>query len=177
VFGLSVALAQNQTVFLADTAVNILPSPERLAEIAIRSAEWARRLGHVPRVAFLSSASFGLHRGPQSDHMRTAVKLLDERKVMFEYDGEMTADAALNFALMKNLYPFCRLSGPANILVMPNLQAAHIAAKLLGNIGGINVIGPILQGFDKPVQIVRVNATVSDIVTSAALAASQAIKG
>ncbi len=177
VFGLSVAISQDRTVFLADTAVNIDPTPQRLVEIAIQAASWAQRLGHEPRVAFLSCASFGQHQGERVEHMREAVRLLDERNVAFEYDGEMTADAAMNHDLMKRLYPFCRLSAAANVLIMPNLESAHIAAKLLGNIGGINVIGPILQGFDKPVQIVRVSATVSDVLTSAVLAASQAING
>ena len=175
-FGLSIAIAPERTVFLADTAVHITPSPERMAEIAIRAADWAHRLGHEPRVAFLSFASFGQPQRSHGENVRAAVRALDERGVKFEYDGEMSADVALNFDLMKRLYPFSRLSGPANILVMPNLQAAHIAAKLLDNIGGVNLIGPILDGFDKPAQIVRMGSSVSDIVTSAVLAAYQTIK-
>ncbi len=173
-FGLSIGIAQDHTVFLADTAVNVTPSPERMADIAIRAAEWAQRLGHEPRVAMLSFASFGQPQRDHAERIRAAVKVLDQRGVKFEYDGEMSVDIALNYPLMKRLYPFCRLTGPANILVMPNLQAAHIAAKLLENIGGVNMIGPIMDGFDKPVQILRISSTVSDIVTSAVLAAYQA---
>ncbi len=175
-FGLSIAIAPDRTVFLADTAVNVAPSPDRMAEIAIRAAAWAQRLGHEPRVAFLSFASFGQPQRDHAEHVRAAVRALDQRGVKFEYDGEMAADIALNYPLMKRLYPFCRLTGPANILIMPNLQASHIAAKLLENIGSVNLIGPIMDGFDRPVQILRMGSTVSDIVTSAVLAAYQAIK-
>lgn len=174
-FGLSVAIAQDRTVFLADTAVHIDPSAERMAEIAIHAADWAHRMGHEPRVAMLSFASFGQ---PQRDHAqnaREAVKILDAKGVKFEYDGEMAVDVALDFDLMKRLYPFCRLTGPANVLVMPNLQAAHIAAKLVQNIGGVTMLGPILIGLDKPAQIVRMGATVSDLLTTAVLAAYQTV--
>lgn len=173
-FGLSIAMAQDRTVFLADTAVHIEPTPERLAEIAIRAADWAQRMGHEPRVAMLSYASFGQ---PQRNnaHISEAVRILDAKGAKFEYDGEMTVDIALDYALMKELYPFCRLTGPANVLIMPNLQAANIAAKLLHNIGGVTMLGPILDGLEKPVQIVRMGATVSDIVTMSVLAAYQSV--
>ena len=174
-FGLSIAIAQERTVFLADTAVHVEPTPERLADIAIRAADWAHRMGHEPRVAMLSFASFGQPQRHQENHMRDAVQILDRRGVTFEYDGEMAADVALDHDLMKRLYPFCRLTGPANVLVMPNLQAANIASKLLQNIGGTTLIGPVLIGLDKPAQIVRMGATVSDLVTTAVLAAYQTI--
>lgn len=175
-FGLSVAISPERTVFLADTAVHIEPSPERLADIAVRAAEWARRMGHTPRVALLSFASFGQPQRSHAEHVRKAVDILDSRKLSFEYDGEMAADIALDYDLMKRLYPFCRLTGAANVLVMPNLQAANIAAKLLQNIGGVSLIGPIMNGLVKQAQIVRMGATVSDIVTTAVLAAYQTIK-
>jgi malate dehydrogenase (oxaloacetate-decarboxylating)(NADP+) len=174
-FGLSIAIAQDRTVFLADTAVHIQPSPERLAEIACCAAEWARRMGHIPRVAMLSFASFGQPQRSHAEHVKTAVEILNAKKVEFEYDGEMAADVALDYDLMKRLYPFCRLTGPANVLVMPNLQAANIAAKLLQSIGGVTMLGPIMNGLEKPAQIVRMGATVSDIVTTAVLAAYQTI--
>ncbi|MDX2028680.1 MAG: NADP-dependent malic enzyme [Alphaproteobacteria bacterium] len=174
-FGLSIAIASDRTVFLADTAVHIEPSPERLAEIAIRSAEWAHRMGHEPRVALLSFASFGQPQRTHAEHVREAVRILDARGVKFEYDGEMTADVALDYALMKELYPFCRLTGPANVLVMPNLQAANISSKLLQSVGGVTLLGPILNGLEKPAQIVRMGATVSDLVTTAVLAAYQTV--
>lgn len=175
-FGLSVAITQDRTLFLADTAIHIEPSPERMASTAIQAAAWAARMGHEPRVAFLSYASFGQPQRSNAEHVRLAVQALDERGVGFEYDGEMAADVALDFDLMKRLYPFCRLTGPANVLIMPNLQAANIAGKLLQNIGGVNMLGPIIVGLEKPAQIVRPGATVSDLVTTAALAAYQTIK-
>ncbi|MFY9288720.1 MAG: NADP-dependent malic enzyme [Alphaproteobacteria bacterium] len=176
-FGLSIAIAQDRTVFLADTAVNIDPTPERLAEIAIQAASWAHRMGHEPRVAFLSFANFGQSLRAHGESMREAVRVLDNRGVKFEYDGEMAADVALDFDLMKRLYPFCRLTAAANVLVMPNLQAANIAAKLVQSVGGTTVLGPILSGLQKPAQIVRMGATVSDLVTTAVLAAYQTVKG
>jgi len=176
-FGLSIAIAQDRTVFLADTAVHIEPSAARLAEIAIEAASWAHRMGHEPRVALLSFASFGQPQRWHAERVREAVAVLDEKGVKFEYDGEMAADVALDYDLMKRLYPFCRLTGPANVLVMPNLSSAHIAAKLLQNIGGVTLLGPILNGLEKPAQILRMGATVSDIVTMAVLAAYQTVKG
>ena len=174
-FGLSIAIAQDRTLFLADTAVHIEPSPERLAEIAIHAAQWAQRMGHEPRVAMLSFASFGQPQRSHADDVSQAVRVLDAKGVKFEYDGEMAVDIALDYELMKRLYPFCRLTGPANVLVMPNLQAANIASKLLQNIGGITLLGPILSGLEKPAQIVRMGATVSDLVTTAVLAAYQTV--
>jgi len=173
-FGLSVAIAQDRTVFLADTAVQNEPSAERLAEIAIRAAEWAQRMGHEPRVAMVSSTSFD-QPGESCHAISQAVKVLDGKHVKFEYDGEMTVDVALDYTLMKELYPFCRLTGPANVLVMPNLQAANIASKLLQSVGGVTMLGPIMSGFEKPAQIVRMGATVSDLVTTAVLAAYQTV--
>ena len=176
-FGLSIGIAQDRTVFLADTAVHVEPSPERMARTAIAAAEWAQRLGHTPRVAFLSFSNFGQQREHYAEPIARAVSLLDTEykdKAHFEYDGEMTADVALDYPLMRRLYPFCRLTGPANVLVMPNLLCANITTKLLQSIGGTTVIGPILSGLEKPVQILRIGSTVSDIVTMAMLAAYQA---
>ncbi|HEY4125712.1 MAG TPA: NADP-dependent malic enzyme, partial [Rhizomicrobium sp.] len=169
-FGLSIGIAQERTVFIADTAVQVEPSAERLADIAIHAAAWAQRMGHEPRVALLSFASFGQPQRHHAERIREAIAILGEKGVKFEYDGEMAADVALDYDLMKRLYPFCRLTGPANVLVMPSLNAANIAAKLLQNIGSVSMIGPILNGLDKPAQILRMGATVSDIVTMAVLA-------
>jgi len=108
--------------------------------------------------------------------VREAVEILDGRKVDFEYDGDMQADSALNFELMKQLYPFCRLTGPANCLVMPALHSASISAKMLRELGGGTVIGPIMLGLSKPVQIVQMGSTVNDLVNAAALAAHDAIR-
>jgi malate dehydrogenase (oxaloacetate-decarboxylating)(NADP+) len=175
-FGLSIGIAQERTVFIADTAVHIEPSAERIAEIAIEAAAWAQRMGHEPRVALLSFASFGQPQRQHAGHIRDAVGVLDTKGVKFEYDGEMAADVAMDYDLMKRIYPFCRLTGPANVLIMPNLSSAHISAKLLQNIGGVTVLGPIMNGLEKPAQIMRMGATVSDIVTMAVLAAYQ-VKG
>lgn len=175
VFGMSIAIAPERTVFMADTAVHVDPTPERLADTAICVAEWARRMGHTPRVALMSFSSFGQPRRSQAEHVKRAVEILDERHVSFEYDGELAADIALDYDLMKRLYPFCRLTGPANVLVMPDLQAAYNSAKLMQHVGNVTVLGPILNGFKQPAQIVRTGATVSDIVMTAMLAAYQSI--
>jgi malate dehydrogenase (oxaloacetate-decarboxylating)(NADP+) len=176
-YGLSIAIAPERTVFIADTAVHPEPSAEHLAEIAIHAAAWAQRMGHEPRVALLSFANFGQSQRPNVARVREAVSILGTKGVLFEYDGEMTADVALDHELMKRVYPFCRLTGPANVLIMPSLHAANIAAKLLQNIGSITMIGPLLNGLKQPAQILRMGATVSDIVTMAVLAAYQAGTG
>jgi malate dehydrogenase (oxaloacetate-decarboxylating)(NADP+) len=175
VFGLTLVVARGRTVFLADTQINELPDSQQLADIAIQSAAKARQMGHEPRVALLSFSNFGQHAHGRAEHVREAVKLLDRRGVDFEYDGEMSVDMALDPELRQRLYPFCRLSGPANVLVMPALHAANIGYKLLQRMGGAQVIGPLLIGLEKPVQIVTMGATVSDLVTAGALAAHDSI--
>jgi malate dehydrogenase (oxaloacetate-decarboxylating)(NADP+) len=170
VIGLSMVLARGRTVLVADTAVHDLPTPQELAEIAVEAAGVARRLGYDPRVAMLAYSTFGQPEGERSKNVREAVGILDRRRVDFEYDGEMAADVALNPATM-TAYPFCRLSGPANVLIMPAYHSASISTKLLQELGGSTVIGPLLVGFDKPVQIVSLAAKDSDIVNMAALAA------
>ncbi|MCB1991825.1 MAG: NADP-dependent malic enzyme, partial [Geminicoccaceae bacterium] len=172
-FGVTIIIARGRTVFIADTTVHELPDPEVCADIAIQTAEVAEKMGFTPRVAFLSFATFGNPRISKAARVRDSVRALDERQVDFEYDGEMTADVALDPELMA-LYPFCRLSGPANVLIMPALHTAHISAKLLQQLGGGTVIGPLLIGLEKPVQIVPMNASVSDILNVAALAAHDA---
>jgi malate dehydrogenase (oxaloacetate-decarboxylating)(NADP+) len=175
-FGLTVLLARQRAVLLADTLVHENPSPEQLAGIAVEAAEKARELGLEPRVALLSYSNFGNPMGDGGERIRQAVALLDGRDTDFEYDGEMSADVALDAGLMRRLYPFCRLSGPANILIMPELHSANISAKLLAYLGGGAVIGPLLMGLARPVQIVNIGATVSDLVNLAALAAHDAIR-
>jgi malate dehydrogenase (oxaloacetate-decarboxylating)(NADP+) len=170
VIGISLILARGRTVLVADTAVHDLPSPSELADIAVEAAGVARRMGYVPRVAMLAYSTFGQPEGERSKKVREAVEILDQRRVDFEYDGEMAADVALNPAAMA-AYPFCRLSGPANVLVMPAYHSAAISTKMLQELGGSTVIGPLLVGFDKPVQIVSLAARDSDIVNMAALAA------
>jgi len=169
-FGIHVLVAKEKTVFLADTTVNERPSAAELADIAEGTVAVARRMGHDPRVAFLSYSNFGNPPGAYLDNVRDAVKVLDTRGVDFEYEGEMTADAALNPAVMKN-YSFSRLSGPANVLVMPGLQSANISAKLLRELGGTSMIGPVLVGMEKSVQIATMASNASELLTLAVLAA------
>ena len=175
-FGIHVMVGQAHTVFIADTTATERPTPEQLAEIAIQTAQVARRMGHEPRVAFLSYSNFGNPEGSFLDRIRQGVKLLDGRDdVDFEYEGEMAPDVALNPALQK-IYPFSRLTGPANVLVMPGLQTANISAKLLKELGGDSVIGPMLVGMKERVQIAPMTATASDLVTLAVLAAGNIVR-
>ena len=169
-FGIHLLVGQSHTVFIADTTVNERPSAEELADFAEQTAAVARRMGHEPRVAFLSYSNFGNPKGVWLDNLRDAVKVLDTRNVGFEYEGEMAPDVALNPKQLAN-YPFARLSGPANILIMPGLQSAHISAKLLRELGGDSVIGPMLVGMEKPVQVAPMTSTASELVTLAVLAA------
>jgi len=170
VIGASLALCRGRAVLVADTAVHDMPSSEELADIAEEAAGLARRLGYEPRVAMLAYSTFGHPSGERSERVREAVKILDRRRVDFEYDGEMAADVALNPRIMEQ-YPFCRLSGPGNVLVMPAFHSASIATKMLQELGGAMVIGPLLVGLDKSVQIVSMGAKDSDIVNMATLAA------
>ena len=175
VFGLSVLVHGGRSIFIADTAVHESPESDQLADIAIQSAEQVRAMGHEPRVAFLSFSSFGNPMREKAERIRRAVRILDERQVDFEFDGEMQASVALNEDLMREFYPFCRLSGPANILIMPDLHSANISAKLMQHGGGGHMIGPILIGLAHPAQVVQLGATVNDLVTAAALAGYEAI--
>jgi malate dehydrogenase (oxaloacetate-decarboxylating)(NADP+) len=175
-FGVHIMVGQSYTVFIADTTVTERPSAEQLAEIAIQTAGVARRMGQEPRVAFLSYSIFGNPEGTYLDRVRDAVKLMDGRiDVDFEYEGEMPPDVALNPALQK-VYPFSRLTGPANVLVMPGLQTANISAKLLRELGGDAVIGPVLVGMEQQIQIAPMTATASDLVTLAVLGAGGIVR-
>jgi malate dehydrogenase (oxaloacetate-decarboxylating)(NADP+) len=175
-FGIHILVGQHHTIFMADTTVTERPTAEQLADIAIQTAGVARRMGHEPRVAFLSYSTFGNPEGTFLENVRGAVRLLDARGEMdFEYEGEMTPDVALNPA-MKSIYPFSRLTGPANVLVMPGLQSANLSAKLLSELGGDAVIGPMLVGMAQPVQIARMAASASDLVTLAVLGAGGIVR-
>lgn len=175
VFGMSMMMLDGRSVFIADTSVHELPTPEQMADIAIQSAEQARTMGYEPRVAFLSFSNFGNPMRAKALRVREAVKVLDGMDVNFEYDGEMQANVALDYDLMQQLYPFCRLTGPANILIMPALHSANIVSKLIQKIGSGTVIGPMLLGLSHPAQIVTLGATVNDLVIAAGLAAHEAI--
>jgi malate dehydrogenase (oxaloacetate-decarboxylating)(NADP+) len=170
VIGASLVIARGRTVLVADTAVTEMPTAEELADIAIEAAGVARRFGYEPRLALLAFSTFGHPQGERSARVIEAVKILDHRRVDFEYDGEMAADVALNPELAAP-YPFCRLSGPANVLVMPAFHSASISTKMLQELGGATVIGPLLVGLDRPVQIVQLGAKDTQLVNMAALAA------
>ena len=179
-FGIHLMVGKHSTAFLADTTVNERPTAADLAVIATETAAVARRLGHSPRVAFLSYSTFGNPTGKWLENIREAVAILDargaqsEHGVGFEYDGDMAPDVALNPTVMR-LYPFMRLSAPANVLVMPGLQSANISAKLLKELGGNATIGPMLIGMEKPVQIVPMTAIAPDVLMLAVLAASDVV--
>lgn len=171
VMGMSVVVSKGQTLFIADTNIVELPDAQQLADIAVEAAHAARRLGATPRVAFLSYSTFGSPLGERAEKVREAVALLDARDdIDFEYEGEMQAGVALN-PMAKRSYPFMRLTGPANVLVMPAIHSASIATSLLGSIGGATVLGPMLMGLKESVQICSLGATVSDIVNMATISA------
>jgi malate dehydrogenase (oxaloacetate-decarboxylating)(NADP+) len=173
VMGVSLVIARGRTVLVADTAVTEMPTASDLADIAIEAASVARTLGYEPRLALLAFSTFGHPAGERSERVQEAVRLLDQRHVNFEYDGDMAADVALNMEL-REAYPFCRLSGPANVLIMPAYHSASISTKMLMELGGATVIGPMLVGLDRSVQIVPLSANDAQLVNMAALAAFHA---
>ena len=174
--GMTMLVSRDRTVFLADTAITVSPTGEELAKIATQTANQARRLGFEPRVAMCSFSNFGNPLPEHAQVVKNAVTILDRNIPDFEYDGEMSPAVALNEALMRSAYPFCRLSGPANVLVMPGLNSANISTTLMERLGGSAVIGPLLVGLAKPAQIVRMGVNVSDMANVAALAAHDAIR-
>lgn len=171
----SMLISKGKTVFIGDTSVHQRPTGEQMADIAIAIAEKAQSMGHTPRVAFLSFSNFGSPNSRVTKAVREAVAILDQREVEFEYEGEMTADNALDFNLMKTSYPFSRLTAAANILVMPGLHSANISFNLMQQLGSGSVIGPIILNAEHPFQIIPMNATVNDLVNAAALAAYESL--
>ena len=174
VFGLSMMMSRGRTIFIADTTINERPTGEQLARIARQCAEKARTMGYEPRVAFLSYANYGNPPGALAAQVREAVAILDDETANFEYDGEMSPDVALDMDL-RVVYPFCRLTGPANILIMPGLHAAAISSQILHKLGGGTVIGPLLTGLTRAVQIAPINANDADLVNFASLAAHDSL--
>ncbi len=171
VIGMSMLIGRGRTLFITDTSVVELPNAQQIADIATEAARAVQRLGFAPRVAMLSYSTFGNPMGERAARVREAVAILDSRDdIDFEYEGEMAADVALN-PNHKLVYPFSRLSAPANVLVMPAIHSASISTHILDAFGGATVIGPVLLGLEKPVQIASLGATVSDIVNLAAFAA------
>ena len=168
--GVTALLHKGKIVFITDTLVHEWPEPEDLATIATRAAGVARNLGLEPRVAFVSFSTFGYPVSERASKMHQAPRVLDARKVDFEYEGEMTVDVALNPDIMAQ-YPFSRLTGPANILVVPARHSASISVKLMQEMAGATVIGPILTGVQKPIQICSTASTTNDILNLAVMAA------
>jgi malate dehydrogenase (oxaloacetate-decarboxylating)(NADP+) len=168
--GVTAVLSKGRIVLITDTLVHEWPDENDLADIAERGAFVARELGLDPRVAFLSFSTFGYPVSERAEKMHQAPKVLDGRKVDFEYEGEMTVDVALNPQAQEN-YPFQRLTGPANVLVVPARHSASISVKLMQEMGGATIIGPILSGIGKPVQICSTGSTVNDILNMAVIAA------
>ena len=170
IFGLTIVVTKKGTVFIADTNVHEYPTAQNLADIAISSARVAKTLGFTPRVAFLAHSTFGKPMSERSIHLREARDLLEKRKVDFEFEGEMQPDVALN-PKFKTIYPFSKLTAPANILIMPAIHSAAISTKLLKELGGSTLIGPLLIGLNKPIEIATLRSKVSDIFNMAAIAA------
>ena len=174
VFGLSMVISRGRTVFFADTTIHERPDAEQLADIAEQAAHKARQMGTIPRVAIVSFSNFGNPMSDMTARIREAVQILDRRPIDFEYDGEMSADIALDADLMRENYPFSRLGGPANVLVMPGLQSARLSTQIIQKLGGGTVVGPIMIGLGKPAQIVEMGSSVTNLVNLAVLAAHDA---
>ncbi|CAN0587199.1 unnamed protein product, partial [Ectocarpus sp. 12 AP-2014] len=174
IMGYSIMLSNKHNVIIADNTACEFPQSQDLVEITLQTAQAAKSLGFKPRVALLSFSNFGNPEKEKNERIRNAISILDQMQLDFEYDGEMTADVALNTDLQK-IYPFCRLSGPANILIMPGLHSAAISTHLLEELAGGIFIGPILSGFEYPVQIVPIGSSANDILKVAAFAAIEAI--
>ena len=168
--GVSIVVNKSRTLFIADTNITEFPSAEDLADIAETTASFALQFGFEPRVAFLSYSTFGNPVGERMLRVRKAVEILDDRNTNFEYEGDLAADVALD-PLHTLTYPFSRLTGSANILIMPAIHSASISTKLLDTVGGATVLGPFLTGLEKPVQICPLGATASEVVQMATLAA------
>ena len=169
--GLSMIVVGRKTIFVSDSSVTESPTAEELAKITIQAAKKMTSLGYTPRAALLSFSNFGNPEAIRNEHVKGALDILDSMKLDFEYDGEMTADVAVNYDLMSKLYPFSRLTKEANLLIMPALNSANISTQLLKSLGDGMVIGPILTGLEKSVQIIPMGSSVTDILNSAAFAA------
>ncbi|MGA9116274.1 MAG: NADP-dependent malic enzyme [Bacteroidota bacterium] len=172
--GLYMLIFKNQTIFIADATVNIEPTAEDLAEIALLTAEKVRQFNVEPRIAMLSFSNFGSTRHPLAEKMRAATQMVKQRAPDLMIDGEMQADTAMVPEILEEVYPFSTLKGGANVLICPDLTSANIAYKLLAKIGGAVAIGPILMGIRKPVYLLVPGNEVSDIVNITAMAVVEA---
>lgn len=176
VSGLYMMIFKDDIMFFADATVNIEPTSEDLAEIAIDTAEAARRFGVEPKVAMLSFSNFGSTRHPQSEKVKKAVEIVKQKMPDLIIDGEMQADTAVVPEILNSTYPFSRLKEKANVLIFPDLQSGNIAYKLLERLSGVKAVGPILMGMNKPIHVLQRGASVDDIVNLAAIAVVDAQK-
>ena len=172
-FGLNMVVNKGRTVFIADTTVHEYPSSSQLAEIAISSARVVRLFGFDPKIAFLSHSTFGQPITKRTKHIRDAVEILRDKKVDFKFDGDMQPDVALSDEY-KELYPFSKIVGEANVLIMPGQHSAAISYKIMKTLGGAKVIGPLLIGLGQPIEIAPLRSSTSDILNLASVAAYSA---
>ena len=173
-FGLNMMISKARTVFIADTTVHEFPSAEQLAKIAISSARIAKLFGFEPKIAFLSHSTFGIPKTQRTKHVRDAVEILENKSVDFKFDGEMQPDVALN-KKYKELYPFSKIVGDANVLIMPAIHSATISTKLMKTLGGAKIIGPFLVGLNLPIEIAPLRSSTNDILNLASVAAYSSI--
>ena len=165
---------RGKTIFICDTSVIEYPDAKQLADMAKSAARVVRLFGFDPKVAFLSHSTFGKPLSRNTRHVRDAIEKLKKEKVDFDFDGEMQPDVALN-PVYREIYPFSKIVGSANVLIMPSLLAANISFKLLQKLGGGSILGPLMIGGEKPFQIVQMGSSVSDIVNSASIATYNAV--
>ncbi len=169
-FGLNMVVNKGKTIFIADTSVHEYPTSEEMAEIAISAARVVRLFGINPKIAFVSHSTFGQPLTSRTKHIRTAVEILKEKQVNFEFDGDMQPDVALN-SDYEELYPFAKIVGKANILIMPGQHSAAISYKLMKTLGDTKVIGPLLIGIGLPIEIAPLRSSTSEIINLASIAA------
>ena len=170
IFGMTMITLKGKTILVADTNVQDFPSPERLVKVSKSCVRVARLFGFDPKVAFLSHSTFGKPISKNTKHVRDAIELLKKEDVDFDFDGEMQPDVALN-PIYKDIYPFSKIVGNANILIMPALHSAAISTKLMKVFGGGKLIGPLLIGLGSPIEVAPLRATTSEILNLASIAA------
>jgi malate dehydrogenase (oxaloacetate-decarboxylating)(NADP+) len=172
-FGLNLVVHKGKTIFVADTSVHEYPTSEQMADIASSSARVVRLFGFEPKVAFVSHSTFGQPLTSRTKHIKKAVEILKDKKVNFEFDGDMQPDVALDKEYQK-LYPFSRIVGNANILIMPGQHSAAISYKMMKTLGDTKVIGPLLVGLGLPIEIAPLRSSTSEIINLASIAAYSA---
>jgi malate dehydrogenase (oxaloacetate-decarboxylating)(NADP+) len=174
-FGMNMIVHKGKTIFVADTSVHEYPSSEQMAEIAVSTARVVRLFGFEPKVAFVSHSTFGQPVTSRTKHIKKAVDILKDKKVDFEFDGDMQPDVALN-SEYEELYPFSKIVGKANILIMPGQHSAAISYKLMKTFGDTKVIGPLLIGLGLPIEIAPLRTSTSELINLASIAAYSAEK-